>query len=215
MGFEGKKVLVTVSIGVLKADIIKFEPPFPKKKIKALSHLDMATSDKIILTFNEKFWNNHEIAFVARNSNESIHYWDFTYALGAPTLVGNFTGDSPLHHKKDEELVALTMQQLTLVFGGIEIPQPTASYVTRWQDDPYTRGSFSFIPVGASFNDMKTYAKPIDRKLFFAGEGTNHMYFGTTHGAFMSGLRAAKEIKKMSKKGSEQIFNFNNKINLS
>jgi len=197
--FEGKKVLVTVSIGVLKADIIQFEPPLPRKKIKALSRLDMGISDKIILTFHEKFWNNHEIAFVASDPNESIHYWDFTYALGAPTLIGNFTGDSPLRHKKDEELVALTMRQLALAFGGIEIPQPTASYVTRWQDDPYTRGSFSFIPVPASFDDMKTYAKSVDKKVFFAGEGTNHVYFATTHGAFMSGLRAAKEIRNVSR----------------
>jgi monoamine oxidase len=30
--------------------------------------------------------------------------------------------------------------------------------------------------------------------LFFAGEATEGRYFGTVHGAYLSGLRAAKEI---------------------
>jgi len=195
--FYGNQVIVTASIGVLKSDIIGFDPALPKQKTMALSRLDMAVNDKIILTFPNKFWTSHEIAFVASNPTESIHYWDFTYAKGVPTLFGNFTGDSPLHHMTDEELVALCHEQLSLAFSDIEVPQPTAFHVSRWQDDPYSQGSFSFIPVGASFNDMKTLAQSVKKKVFFAGEGTNPQYFGTTHGAFMSGLRAAREIKKI------------------
>jgi len=198
--FEGKQVIVTASIGVLKANVIKFDPPLPQNKMQSINRLDMAISDKIFLTFDEKFWDTYEIAYVSIDPKESIQYLDFTYAYGVPTLIGNFTGYSPLHYKKDEELVALSMKQLSLAFDGIEIPQPSATYVTRWQDDPYSRGSFSFIPVGASFGDMRAYAKSVDKKVFFAGEGTNPMYFGTTHGAFMSGLRAAKEVKKIGKK---------------
>lgn len=194
--FYAKQVIVTASIGVLKSNIIDFNPPLPKPKTDALSRLEMAVNDKIILTFDEKFWNGPEIAFVASNTDESMNYWDFTYATGVPTLFGNFTGDSPCHHMTDEELVKLCHEQLSLTFNTIKVPQPTDYRVTRWQADPYSQGSFSFIPIGASFKDMKTLAKSIDNKVFFAGEGTNHKYFGTTHGAFMSGLRAAREINK-------------------
>ena len=37
-------------------------------------------------------------------------------------------------------------------------------------------------------------AQPVDGRLFFAGEATNRQYFGTVHGAYLSGVRAAKEL---------------------
>jgi monoamine oxidase len=37
-------------------------------------------------------------------------------------------------------------------------------------------------------------ARPVDRRLFFAGEATNKDFFGTAHGAYWSGLRAAREL---------------------
>jgi monoamine oxidase len=37
-------------------------------------------------------------------------------------------------------------------------------------------------------------ARPIDKKLFFAGEATSVGHIGTVHGAIQSGQRAAQEI---------------------
>lgn len=102
-----------------------------------------------------------------------------------------------MHHKSDEELVSMSMDQLKLIFNNNKttIPQkPIAYHITRWNEDPYTQGSYSSIPPGGSFNDMNILAENVNDVLFFAGEGTNHMYYGYTHGALISGLRAAKEI---------------------
>jgi monoamine oxidase len=40
----------------------------------------------------------------------------------------------------------------------------------------------------------KELAKPLSNKLFFAGEASNEVYSSTVHGAYLSGLRAAKEM---------------------
>jgi monoamine oxidase len=40
----------------------------------------------------------------------------------------------------------------------------------------------------------KALASPLQSRLFFAGEATEAQSFGTAHGAYLSGLRAAKEI---------------------
>jgi uncharacterized protein with NAD-binding domain and iron-sulfur cluster len=40
-------------------------------------------------------------------------------------------------------------------------------------------------------------ATPLGKSVFFAGEASNQDYFGTAHGAYLSGLRAAKEILKI------------------
>jgi monoamine oxidase len=37
-------------------------------------------------------------------------------------------------------------------------------------------------------------ARPIADRIFFAGEATSVDHFGTTHGAYLSGLRVAAEI---------------------
>lgn len=43
-------------------------------------------------------------------------------------------------------------------------------------------------------------AKPIDDQVFFAGEATTRCSFGTVHGAYTSGYRAAQEILDLEDK---------------
>ena len=40
----------------------------------------------------------------------------------------------------------------------------------------------------------ETLAKPIENRIFFAGEATNPIHYATVHGAIESGYRAADEI---------------------
>jgi monoamine oxidase len=42
--------------------------------------------------------------------------------------------------------------------------------------------------------DYKTLGESVDDKLFFAGEHTSVAYRATVHGAYLSGLEAAKSI---------------------
>ena len=79
------------------------------------------------------------------------------------------------------------------MFGGAT-PDPIASRITDWTHDPYALGSSSFIPVGASGADMETIAQPVGERLFFAGEHTSPAFYGTTHGAMVSGIREASRF---------------------
>ena len=52
---------------------------------------------------------------------------------------------------------------------------PVFSIVTRWDKDPYAFGSYSFLPVGCSYDIIKEFRKPEKlgtncNVLFFAGE---------------------------------------------
>jgi monoamine oxidase len=46
----------------------------------------------------------------------------------------------------------------------------------------------------ATRKDFKMAGQPVDKVLFFAGEHTNPDYRGSVHGAYLSGIRAAKEV---------------------
>lgn len=67
---------------------------------------------------------------------------------------------------------------------------------TRWNSNEYTFGSYSYPGVGSNPKFFGDLAKSIDDKLFFAGEHTSKDYFGTAHGAYLSGVREAEKISK-------------------
>ena len=45
-----------------------------------------------------------------------------------------------------------------------------------------------------SFFESNIKKEPLEKKLYFAGEATINNYYGTCHGAYISGINAAKEI---------------------
>jgi monoamine oxidase len=78
------------------------------------------------------------------------------------------------------------------------VPDPDAFVFTRWASDAFARGSYSFIGVGGSNDSRRDLAEAlgdddVDR-VFFAGEATSAAYAATVHGAYLSGLRAAREV---------------------
>lgn len=85
------------------------------------------------------------------------------------------------------------------------LPQPTALVRTRWAANPWTRGSYSYVAVGASPADRERLAAPVGEQLFFAGEATSVDYPATVHGALMSGVRAAEEVLEVAHDGSKAL----------
>ena len=55
-------------------------------------------------------------------------------------------------------------------------------------------GIFSYVKLGATSSMRSTLAAPVGKKVFFAGEATHRRYPGTVHGAYLSGLQAAKDV---------------------
>ena len=119
-----------------------------------------------------------------------------TRFAGAPTLLflygGRFSRDTQ-ENKTDDDIVASALGVLETIHGN-PIPTPTETRVTRWTTDPYSLGSYSFIPAGASPDDMRQLAEPVAGRVLFAGEATYFEYHATVHGAMMSGMREATRL---------------------
>ena len=71
-------------------------------------------------------------------------------------------------------------------------------YLTKWGEDVYSKGSYSYVAVDASGADYDTLAQPVDNLLFFAGEHTIKEHPDTVGGAFLSGLREAIRISYLT-----------------
>jgi monoamine oxidase len=73
-----------------------------------------------------------------------------------------------------------------------------SSHHHDWQNDPFSRGAYSYVHVGA-LRARQVLAKSIDQTLFFAGEATHFEgQTGTVAGAIATGHRAAEEILQAS-----------------
>ena len=74
------------------------------------------------------------------------------------------------------------------------VPEPLAMIRSSWSTDEWARGSYSFLPVGATPSLRVALAQPINGRLFFAGEATSSDAPATVHGAQASGTRSGQEV---------------------
>lgn len=123
-------------------------------------------------------------------------FWNVTKAVGKPCLIGVIAGEAAvqLANETDDYIVAEAKKSLTSVIPEAQNGELVESIVTRWQVDPFSRGSYSYIGLEATAADYDLLARPIGESVFFAGEATERNYPATVHGAYLSGIRAANEI---------------------
>jgi len=63
--------------------------------------------------------------------------------------------------------------------------------VSRWGEDPWSRGSWSLIGRNGTPSDRAALGTPVGARLRIAGEATHPTRAGMTHGAYEQGLAAA------------------------
>lgn len=71
---------------------------------------------------------------------------------------------------------------------------PTGYIRTNWSRDPFSYGSYSYLAKGSWRRDHVALARPIENRLFFAGEATHPSYNSTVHAAYESGIIAAEAV---------------------
>ena len=208
---KADKVVVSVPLGVLKAQSIHFEPPLPAQKKEAISRLGFGLLNKVVLLFNMPFWDVNRDMFGLLRSPRPGHgisqddyrakrgqfylFWNCIQTSGLPVLIALMAGDAAHEAERtaDREIVSQCVDQLRAIFGKNNVPTPLESIVTRWGSDRFARGTYSFVAAGAAARHYNDLAEPV-ANLFFAGEATCGTHPATVHGAYLSGLRAASEV---------------------
>ncbi len=88
--YRGGAVVVTVPLGVLQAGTIRFQPALPRPKNTAINSLGMGVMDKVVLRFDEAFWDS-EVDLFSYASDPPGHFIEWYNAVpwtGRPVLVG-------------------------------------------------------------------------------------------------------------------------------
>ncbi|MCB1180242.1 MAG: FAD-dependent oxidoreductase, partial [Leptospiraceae bacterium] len=194
--FESSYVLITVPLGVLKKNSIEFDPELPSKKKNAIKKVAMGNVNKVALEFEEMFWDDKQyIGYIPDEKGKYSYFLNAKKFCDSNILVtlgfGNFADE--MEDMDDEEIISDVMEILSRIYGE-DIPDPKNVFISRWRNDPYSYGAYSYNSVGTNKKDFETLAESVEDVLFFAGEHTSADYRGTVHGAYLSGLRAADEI---------------------
>lgn len=193
---DADAVVVTVPLGVLRGGAIVFEPGLPPAKRAAINALDMGVLSKTFLRFPRVFWPGDAdwIEYLGEPSKGWAE-WVSLAGLDEPVLLGFNAGAKgrSVEASTDTAITAEAMAVLRSVLGA-RVPDPVASMTSRWSTDPFARGSYSYYPVGSTPDHRRALARPIDGRIFFAGEATSADSPSTVHGAYLSGQRAADEV---------------------
>lgn len=197
--YRGSHVIVTVPLGVLKAGQIIFEPALPARKQAAIEAIGFGQLEKLFLVFDEPFWRVHpeqtqNVFYLSTELNEFPKMYDLSAAAGRPVLV-LFQASERSRSLLDEpeRMTRRALEILTELFPEGYRP-PTATGVTNWQDDPFSRGSYSVNAIATRAEDYEILGEPIGERLLFAGESTSRIHTGYVGGAIQTGLREARRI---------------------
>ncbi|CAO2812851.1 unnamed protein product [Amaranthus hypochondriacus] len=193
--FVADAAVIAVPLGVLKADVIKFEPKLPEWKADAISNLGVGIENKIILHFEKVFWPSVEfLGVVAETSYGCSYFLNLHKATGHRVLVympaGKLAKD--IEKMSDEAAVAFAFKQLKTILP--DASPPIQYLVSHWGSDINSLGSYSYDTVGKPHDLYERLRVPVDN-LFFAGEATSSSYPGSVHGAYSTGLQAAEDCR--------------------
>lgn len=195
--FKADKVIITLPIGVLKRQNVQFVPALPNTTQQAISQIGSGLLNKLFLRFPYVFWDKQPeiINWVSAEHGRWNEWLNVAAYTGQPVLLGFNAADYARKTERwsDQAIVDDAMQVLRTLYGQ-NIPLPDSWQISRWASDPFAYGSYSFNQVGAGRWSRNALAEPIDGVLFFAGEATSEDHPSTVHGAYSSGLRAAKQL---------------------
>jgi monoamine oxidase len=193
--FSARYALVTVPLGVLQKGAITFSPSLSRAKTKALQGLGMGNLHKTYLEFDHQFWDDVQAFGVAHGDTAWREFINLRKETGRPILLALHAGEAAtrLQGMSGDAIAQQALSVLRMAYP--RAVHPIRVTTTGWETDPYSLGSYSFVPVNGSMDLYDEMAEP-EGRLFFAGEHTNSSYPSTVHGAYLSGLRAAEFLKR-------------------
>lgn len=195
--YEADAVIITVPLGVLKKQKIQFDPPLPTVKKQAIDRLDMGVLDKVILKFPRVCWPQEKrvITRLAERYDSMSWFVNYHHYFNQPVLLGIVAGEvaKQFEQLSDTEACQTVMEDVRQLLGN-DVPDPDNFLMTRWSQDEYALGAYSYLPVGAQGSDYDILAQTLGDTVYFAGEATHRDFPATTHGAWLSGMREAARL---------------------
>ena len=186
-------VIVTLPSNLIAENESLFLPALPEK-IESAAGLPLGLADKLFLSLAaaEEFRDeSRTFGHMDRSATAAYHFRPF----GRPEIEAYFGGRlaAELETGGEAAFVDFAVAELVALFGSDFVARVKPISFHAWAADPFARGSYSYALAGRA-DDRTLLARPVENRVFFAGEATSQADYSTAHGAYLTGIRAADEV---------------------
>lgn len=189
---EARAVILTLPTDLIAAEAVRIDPP-PPRWIEAAAHLPLGLASKLHMTVtgaadfpkDSQLWGRSDTPDTA-----GYHLRPF----GRPMIEAWFGGDiaRQLEAEGEAAFFAFATEELVHLLGSDMRRRLAPVATSMWGADPWSRGAYSHALPGHA-GDRAALAAPVENRLFIAGEATSEDFYGTAHGAWLEGERAAEQ----------------------
>lgn len=186
------RAVVTLPTNVIASGGVRFRPDLPDKR-EAAAALPLGYANKLWFTVSPEadLPSGHLYGTADRVETISFDLRPRGRPLVEGYLGGSFARD--LEREGDRGFEAQARAQLGHMLGHDVQRHLSFLRATAWAGDPFSLGAYSHARPG--FADRRAVlARPVDERLFFAGEACSPHFFSTAHGAWETGLAAAAAV---------------------
>lgn len=193
------KVIITVPITILKDGDIEFSPALPSAQTAAFNKIGMDAGMKVFLKFSSRFYDQNIIGgeicaayaddSVGKSANDNVL---LAFVMGVQAEELTALGS-------DEAIVNALLAELDTMYDGQATANFIDSHVENWTTNPFVKGAYSYSSVGIG-DARKDAARPVNDKLFFAGEAMAVTGYQSVQGAVETGYREVINLLNTVKK---------------
>ncbi len=216
---EADYLILTLPCSTLR-DVYIGENIIPFDQLKAIHELQYGTNAKLLLPVQIDTKNMPKSIFTDItctwfNADKSVMTW---YYGGERGIFDDFSTES-LVQVLQANLPSIYKAYPTIQFPKGITPTPKKDELNvsynqpvgvSWVQDPFSKGSYSNFGVDQLefFNEMieiegetvRKVFRPINNRIFFAGEHTALIFYATMEGAVESGEKAARMLNALKKR---------------
>jgi len=195
---SAKACIVTVSTGVLNSGQIRFTPDLPHETQDAISNLPMGSLAKITLQFDGSrlgFVPNQWLTYWVSNKMPAEACYFITWPFGYNYMVGFVGGHfgRNLSQAGASTAIDFALGEVVRIAGNDARKHFVKGHLTPWAENPNTLGAYAAAKPG-QYGARQDLARPLNDKLYFAGEAMGGDYAALCSGAYKSGEATAREL---------------------
>lgn len=187
---QARAVVVAVPTPILAEGGLAFSPALPKVEAAAAG-LPLGLADKVFLgldTAADLPVEGHLFGRTDRTATGSYQVRPLAQPYIEAYLGGRCAAD--LEAEGPGAMTAFAVEELVGLMGSDFRRRLSPLRETAWRSDPWARGAYSHALPGHA-GARAELARPVEDRIFFAGEAASAHAYSTAHGAWLSGEAAA------------------------